>query len=147
MLHRIFYDCEVETMPFKPSPQARSRYRRRAIPLLIAGTAIHFLVPYFFAHTTPSKPVAFLVASLQPLFLLLLFTLIMQFLNSDRDEVQLAFRRHAMAWATAGTLAVCVLWSGLAEYKMAPDESLGAALPIFSVALLMALLALRRRYQ
>ena len=87
-------------MPFKPSPQARSRYRRRAIPVLIAGTAVHFLVPYYFAHYTPWKPIAFLVASLQPLFLLLLFTLIMQFLNSDRDEVQLAFRRHAMAWAT-----------------------------------------------
>lgn len=134
-------------MPFKPSPQAKSRYRRRAIPVLIAGTALHFQVPYIFAHYNPSQPVAFLVASLQPLFLLLLFTLIMQFLNSDRDEVQLAFRRHAITWATAGTLAVCLLWSGLVEYKMVPDTSLGAVLPIFSVALLLAMLALRRRYQ
>jgi hypothetical protein len=42
---------------------------------------------------------------------------------------------------------VCLLWNGLAEYKVVPDTSLGAALVIFSVALLMALLALRRRYQ
>ena len=134
-------------MPFKPSPQAKSRYRRRIIPVLLAGTAVHFLVPYYFAHHTLSQPMALLLASLEPLFLVLLYVLIVQFLNADRDEVQLAYRRHAITWATAGTLAACILWSGLAQYKMVPDTSLGAVLPIFSVALLMALLALRRRYQ
>jgi hypothetical protein len=134
-------------MCFKLSPQAKSRFRRRAIPVGIAAIAVFFLVRYYFAHHTPSRPVALLLASLPPLFTLLLYVLIVQFLNADRDEVQVAYRHHAITWATAGTLAVCLLWNGLAEYKVVPDTSLGAALVIFSVALLMALLALRRRYQ
>ena len=134
-------------MPFKPSPQAKSRFRRRTIPVMIAVVAAHYLVRYYFAHHTPSQPVALLMASLPPLFLLLLYVLIVQFLNTDRDEVQVAYRRHAITWATAGTLAACLLWTGLALYKVVPDASLGAALFIFLGTLVMALLALRRRYQ
>jgi quinol-cytochrome oxidoreductase complex cytochrome b subunit len=134
-------------MPFMPCSQARTHFRRRAIPVLIAATAAHFLIRNYFAHHMPSQPVALLLASLPPLFMLLLYALIVQFLNSDRDEVQLAYRRHAITWATAGTLAVCLLWGGLAEYKVVPDESLVVVLIIFVVALLIALLALRRRYQ
>jgi hypothetical protein len=134
-------------MPFMPCSQARSRYRRRVFPVLIAATAAHFLVRNYFAHHTPSKPVALLMALLPPLFLLLLCLLMVQFLYQDLDEVQLAYRRHATTWASAGTLAVCLLWSGLAEYKVVPDAPLVMAVPIFTVFLAIALLALRRRYQ
>jgi hypothetical protein len=130
-----------------PCSQAKSRYRRRGIPVGIAAITVFFLVRYYFAHHTPSRPVALLLASLPPLFMLLLYALIVQFLNADRDEVQLAFRRHATTWATAGTLAACFFWSGLAEYKMVPDVSLAVVPPIFIVFLTIALLALRRRYQ
>lgn len=134
-------------MCFKLSPQAKSRIRRRAIPVGIAAIALLFLVRYYFAHHTPSRPVALLLASLPPLFMVLLYALIVQFLNADRDEVQVAYRRHATTWATGGTLAVCWLWSGLAQYKVVPDAPLAAAVLIFIVFLAIALLALRRRYQ
>jgi quinol-cytochrome oxidoreductase complex cytochrome b subunit len=115
--------------------------------VLIAATAAHFLVRYYFAHHTPLQPVALLLVSLEPLLMVLLYVLIVQFLNADRDEVQHAYRRQAITWATAGTLAVCLLWGRLTEYKMAPDASLTVVLPIFAAALVLALLALRRRYQ
>ena len=134
-------------MCFKPCSQAKSRYRRRGIPVGIAAISLFFLVRYYFAHHTPSRPVALLLASLPPLFMLLLYALIVQFLNSDRDEVQLAYRRHATTWATGGTLAVCFFWSGLVQYKVVHSASLALAPLIFFGFLAIALLALRRRYQ
>src|ERR1035437_5051992 len=128
----------INPICLKTTPQAKSRFRRRAIPVMFAQTAVFFLVRYYFAHHTPSQPVALLLASLPPLFMLLLYVLIVQFLNADRDEVQVAYRRHAITWATAWTLAACILWSGLAEYKVVPETSLGAALFIFLGALLIA---------
>jgi hypothetical protein len=134
-------------MPFMPSPEDKQRYRRRVAPVLAIVVGCHYLTAYAFEHYHLSRPVAILVALLSPLSQLLLFTLIWQFLSQDRDEVQIAYRRDAIARATAGTLAVSVLWTGLKEYDLVPDLPLGMAFPIFTVFLLIAGLAIRRRYR
>jgi hypothetical protein len=134
-------------MPFMPTKEAKIRYRTRAIPALVAMLGLQFGVKWLFEHRHFQKPVAVVLALLPPLSIVVLGVLIVQFLNADRDEVQMAYRRHAVAWATAGLLAVALVWNGLGAYDLAPDVAPGMAVPVFAGFLIVALLALKRRYQ
>jgi len=126
---------------------SKSRFSPPRHPGGIAAIALLFLVRYYFAHHTPSRPVALLLASLPPLFMLLLYALIVQFLNADRDEVQVAYRRHATTWATGGTLACVGCGAGWRSTRWCPTRRSQWRCWIFIVFLAIALLALRRRYQ
>jgi len=55
-------------MPFKAKSAGQVTLCRRTIPVMIAVVAAHFLVRYTLHTTTPSQPVALLMASLPPLF-------------------------------------------------------------------------------
>ena len=134
-------------MPFMPTKEAKIRYRTRAIPLLVMMLGLHFGMHWVFDTKHPVGAVALVLGVLPPLSLVLVGALVVQFLNADRDEVQIAYRRHAVAWATGGVLAVAMVWNGLAVYGLVAEGTLGMALPIFIVFLIVAGIALKRQYQ
>lgn len=134
-------------MPFMPSKAAKIRYRRLAIPALVVMIGLHVLVPWVFDTKHPVGALAVVLAILPPLSVVVLAALIVQFLSADRDEVQAAYRRHVVAWATGGLLAVCIVWNGLGMYGLAPRVAAGVAFPIFLVFLILAGVVLKRRYQ
>ncbi|SFS09638.1 hypothetical protein SAMN05421771_1678 [Granulicella pectinivorans] len=134
-------------MPFMPTKEAKIRYRTRAIPLLVVMIGLHFGVHWVFDTKHPTGALGVGLALLPPLSLVVLGGLIVQFLNADRDEVQMAYRRHAVAWATGGLLAVALVWNGLGVYGFASEVAPGMALPVFVGFLLVAGIALKRQYQ
>jgi len=134
-------------MPFKPTKEAKLRYRQRGIPALLATLATFYAVPWALEHYHLARPAAILVALLRPLSQFILFVYIIQFLSSDRDEVQVAYRRQAFTWATGGLFTFCLFWTGLAASRVVPDLSLAYALPIFVGLLIVSGLALQRRYR
>jgi len=136
-------------MPFMPTKEAKMRYRRRGAPAIVIVIGTFYGVHWVFDRYHPSEPWAIFLALLQPLSLIVLATFIVQFLNEDRDEVQMAYRRHAVSWATAGLLAVSLCWNQLGVYKLAGAREVapGMAIPVFVGFLIVALLALKRRYQ
>jgi len=136
-------------MPFMPTKEAKMRYRRRGAPAIVVAIGTFFGVHSVFHRYHPSEPWAILLALLQPLSIIVLAAFIVQFLNEDRDEVQIAYRRHAVSWATAGLLALCLIWNQLGVYKLAGAREVapGMAIPVFLGFLIVAGIVLKRRYQ
>lgn len=134
-------------MPFMPTKEAKIRYRTRAIPALLLMFGASYWANRVSEHGHAGKPLAIAVAVSLWLSIMLLVTLVIQFLNADRDEVQLAYRRHAVAWASGGLLATCLFWNGLEMFELAPKVSAGTAVPVFLAYLMVAGIALKGRYQ
>lgn len=132
-------------MPERQSLPAQ-RYRRRVWPTMLAYVVLLVIaIEALEAQTVTGAP-RYAFALLPSIPLVRVIALVAQAISSESDEFQRAIWAEGVLWGTAATMVATTVW-GFLEMAGARHVPLYCVFPFLTGATLVAMVALRRRYQ
>lgn len=128
------------------SPAAK-RYIRRFIPTMTVYVVAVAGVSWAFDALAPTGPLAWALAVLPALPLLVVIAIMGLYIREEGDEFVRDILIEAMLWGMGLTLAVMTVWGFLEVYADAPKLPTFLAFPIFCAGMGLAQPLVKRRFR
>jgi uncharacterized YccA/Bax inhibitor family protein len=126
---------------------AVKRYLRRFIPTMIAYVAVIFAVSWIFRTFDPTGPLAWALAVLPAIPILVVIAVMGLYMKEEGDEFVRNLLVESMLWGMGLTLSVMTVWGFAEIYAEAPKLPSFWAFPIFCFGMGVAQPLVKRRFQ
>ena len=125
---------------------AAQRYSRRIWPVMLAYVVLLTAALWTARSPAVGNGFRYAIALLPAIPLVGVIALVARAISGEDDEFQRAVWIQAFLWGTAVTMAATTVW-GFFEMAGAPHVALYWVFPFFTAATLVAIFAVRQRYQ